>query len=75
MMISDGFLWNFEDVINCAWRIYCPEISLNDCTDFEKKNTIDMGTYGLWLIFHHRNETFYWKKSVDNEEETKDIFF
>ena len=37
MTISDGFLWNFENVINFASIIYCPKITLNDCTDFEKK--------------------------------------
>ena len=62
MMISDGFLWNFEDVINFASRIYFPKISLKDWTDFEWKNTINLGSYGIWLIFHYRNETFCWKK-------------
>ena len=37
MTISDAFLWNFEDVINFASKIYCPKMSLNDCTDFEMK--------------------------------------
>ena len=61
MAISDGFLGNFEDVINFASTIYCSKISLNDCIDFQKKKKINMGSIGLWLIFHHRNENFYWK--------------
>ena len=37
MTISDGFLWNFEEVINFASKIHCPQITLNDCTDYVKK--------------------------------------
>ena len=62
MTISEEFLWHFKDVINYASRIYCPKISLNECTDLDLKNTINVGSYELWLIFHHRDETFYWKK-------------
>ena len=35
MTISDRFIWNFEDVINFVFKIYCLKISFNDRTDFE----------------------------------------
>ena len=41
---------------------------MKDCTDFAKKNKINMGSSELGLIFHHRNKTFCWKKNVDNKE-------
>ena len=49
---------------------------LDDCPNFVEKNTINMGSYGLWQIYHDRNESFYWKKNlnVDNKEEIDDIF-
>ena len=46
MTISARCLWNFEDVIKFVSKIYSPKITLNDCTDFEKKNTINMSFYG-----------------------------
>ena len=45
MKITNGFLWNFKDVINFISRFYCPKISLNDTTDFERqRNIINMGS-------------------------------
>ena len=32
-------------VINFASRLYCSKISLNDYTDFEGKNTINISSY------------------------------
>ena len=46
MTISEGFLWNFEDIINFASKIYCLKITSNDGTDFEKKNTINGALMG-----------------------------
>ena len=53
MTISAGFMWNFEDVIIISPLefIYYSKISLNDCTDFEAKNAINVGPYRLWLRY------------------------
>ena len=40
MTISAESLWNFEDFINLASRIYCLKISSNNCTDFEEKKSL-----------------------------------
>ena len=76
MMILAGFLWNFEDVINFASRIYCLKIISNDCTNFEAKKLNRHSLSSVLINFLSQKWYFLveWKKKFDNKEKIEDIF-